>query len=371
MAAVINPRGAHDCDGVPDGDGSYTYVLTDHTETTVPAVILATTGTLAVAGVTVHPNIGNLYELTTSIGGNTTGSTIGWTGYSGAMSSNVNTNFNASRCVGIRARMYPTSQLSTMNGRFLCARWPKGIGSGTETTSCAPTTIDAIAKQTFVKEGTANDPDQEGITMFWCPSRVNSTSGAVTAMSSFQWNTTAANYNNNEGFTMLWQGVGAAGAVTADMAFKVEIDSLWECQIPATAFGLWNGNVNYGDLSILALALEKLARIEASSSIYFNDASPEIRMTMQGRRGQPAPTASLEVVENARMMRMLRHTLMQLSQANTLAGGERELVARLHSVLSDHYRQGPASATPVPIVNLDSARGSLPDWTDTDTELKQ
>jgi len=309
MKAVENPRCGHDCDGVPDGDGSYTTLVMEHTEVSLTAVAHAADGSVSVAGITVHPSSTDLYETLTSIAGSADTSSLGWTGASGAQNTNILANFNAHRPVGIRARMYPTSQLSTMNGRYLCARWPKGMNSATETTSCAPGTIKAISYQPFVKEGTANDPDQEGISMFWCPTRVSSLSGGINAFSSLQW-LTNTNQGINEGFTMMWQGVASSGTVQNDMIFKVEIDALYECQVPSTAYGLWgNAKVNYGSPELLNMALEKLAQIEASSSIYFEDQSAQLKAAYRGRRF--APPVPIEV-SPARALRQFRAALEHL-----------------------------------------------------------
>jgi len=295
-AAAVNP--SEFTDGVPDSDGSYTTIVRERTEVSVPAVAFASTGTLAVAGITVHPNSCNLYETATSIGGNASSSTIGWTAAAGAQYTNMTTNFLAYRMVAMSVRLYPTGNLSQMNGHVHVLRIPKGFVSATDTASCAPTTINAIANQLQTKSAPCNDPDQEGFWAFWAPTRVTPVGGAITSGSSFAWNNTGSIQGNNEGIAMLWTGTATAGAVNNDQGFRAVITAVYECQVPNTAYGLWGpAKVNNGSNDMLALALESLAAREAESSIMFSQAGPLIRQSFATtKRWAPfSPIASSDI----------------------------------------------------------------------------
>jgi len=276
MAVAVNPR--LPTDGVPDSDGSLTTIVKSHTEVTIPAIAAATTGTLAIATATIHPNAFALVSYGSTLAGSASSSTISYTNVKDAQYDNMVANFTAYRCVGIRYRVFQTGVLSGLNGRWYLMRWPKGYVTSSDVTGCEPANLDAIANQPYVKPGTSNDPDMEGVTDFWVPTRVGDNPGSITAGGSFAWNTATSYYGVNEGMTFMWVGVAVAGAVSSDPLLKLEVDCAWEVMIKPTALGLYGpGKVDNGSDELLAMALQELAAIQSQQSIYFDDVGPLIR----------------------------------------------------------------------------------------------
>jgi hypothetical protein len=284
MDAVRDPKGVM-CEGVPDGDGTYTTVVTDHLEGAFSAVAFASTGTLAVWGMTVVPSTNPIYYKITGIGGSATSDTLTWTAVAAAQQSNINTNFSGYRMIACRVRVVPTAALSSLNGHMHILRWPLNEVTTSANTTCAPTNIDALANQPGCKTCTINDPAEDGVSAAYIGTRAfSNSSNTSAAVSSYGWVYTGQTANLNEGFTIIWVGTAVAGAVSNDPLFKVEVDAQFECIIPVTAKGLWRGNLNRGDPSLMAMALTALQQEDAYMPIIWSQVSK--RLARSDRRAR-------------------------------------------------------------------------------------
>jgi hypothetical protein len=311
---AINPTLCGNADGVPDGDRTLSESFKSHTSGRLPAVAAATTGTLAVWGMTVHPGARGLYSYVSAIAGSTSSSSITWTFASDDNLTAIESKFIAHRMIGSRLRVYPTSTLSTMNGRWIVMRWPKGYVSTTATTECAPATLAAILDQPYAKRGTANDPDQEGITDFFVGSRPIPSLAANTSGASYSWNNTGSNCDVNEGFTAIWIGTATAGAVQNDMGFEYDIDTAYEGAVASSNL-IENPNSNDGDPSLFSAMLDELEAERNAASIYFDANSRLILSTLRGRKLMPVPNPAIaDWAEPAMHLCRLRAVLPHLQQ---------------------------------------------------------
>jgi hypothetical protein len=312
-AITINPALCGNADGVPDGDRTLSESFKSHTDQRISAVAFASSGTLAVWGVTVHPGPRGLYSYITAISGSTSSSTLTWTLANDDNIVAIDSKFIATRMIASRVRVFPTATLSTMNGRWIVMRWPKGYNSVTPGGECGPSTLLNVFDQVYAKRGTSNDPDQEGVTDFFVGSRPSTSTGPSSAGPSYGWINTSTTCDLNEGFSLIWVGVASAGVVQNDMGFNFTVDAAYEGALSSTNL-IENPNSNDGDPSLFAAMLETLEAERNAASIYFDANSALIKSTLRMRTLMPVPSPAIaDWAEPAMYLARLRAVLPHLA----------------------------------------------------------
>lgn len=271
LNAAIDPKGAPDS-GVPDGDTRYTTIVRDKT---VFGLSAYGNGSFAAAGFAIMPSIRNLVQKITAVGATSSG-TLSWAQSQATQTSNITTDFVASRLVGIRYRVFPRAPLSTLNGTVYLTRWPSGEAKSdpTWTLGASITTPDIAINALQTRSGPVDDPLADGWTDFFVGSAVsgNESGGSDNKNPGpYGWVAAADSGNLDEGMSFIWVGTASTGNVNNDPLLWVEINSMWECMVPLTANGLWPATQLGGDPSGFARAIEALLRLNMQCPIVWKN----------------------------------------------------------------------------------------------------